>query len=50
MKANFFSILAIFAFVLSGVAAASAQDDPSRTFEVRLPAGPVEESRESGDA
>ena len=37
MKANFFSILAIFAFVLSGVAAASAQDDPSRTFEVRLP-------------
>ena len=37
MKANFFSIFAIFAFVLSGVAAASAQDDPSRTFEVRLP-------------
>jgi Ca-activated chloride channel homolog len=37
MKANFFSIFAILAFVLSGVAAASAQDDPSRTFEVRLP-------------
>ncbi len=37
MKANFFSIFAILAFVLSGVVAASAQDDPSRTFEVRLP-------------
>ena len=37
MKSNFFSIFAIFAFVLSGVAVVSAQDDPSRTFEVRLP-------------
>ena len=37
MKANFFSIFAVLAFVLSGVVAASAQDDPSRTFEVRLP-------------
>ena len=35
MKSNFLSIIAIFAFLLSG--AASAQDDPSRTFEVRLP-------------
>lgn len=37
MKANFFSIIAILAFVLSGVIAAAAQDEPSRTFEVRLP-------------
>jgi Ca-activated chloride channel family protein len=37
MKANFFSIFAILAFLLSGVATTSAQDDPSRTFEVRLP-------------
>ena len=37
MKANFFSIFAILAFVLSAVVVASAQDDPSRTFEVRLP-------------
>ena len=37
MKAIFFSIITVFAFVLSGTIAAHAQDEPSRVFEVRLP-------------
>lgn len=37
MKVIFFSITAVFAFVLSAAVAASAQDEPSRVFEVRLP-------------
>jgi Ca-activated chloride channel homolog len=37
MKAILISSFAVIAFVLAGVAAVSAQDEPSRTFEVRLP-------------
>ena len=37
MKSFLLSSLAVIAFVLAGVGAAAAQDDPSRTFEVRLP-------------
>jgi Ca-activated chloride channel homolog len=37
MKAFLLSSLAVIASVLAGVGSAAAQDDPSRTFEVRLP-------------
>ena len=37
MKSIRFSILSVFAFLLACAGVASAQDDPSRTFEVRLP-------------
>jgi len=37
MKSFLLSSLAVIAFLLAGVGAAAAQDDPSRTFEVRLP-------------
>ena len=37
MKALLLSSLAVIASVLAGFSAAAAQDDPSRTFEVRLP-------------
>jgi Ca-activated chloride channel homolog len=37
MKALLLSSLAVIASVLAGVGSAAAQDDPSRTFEVRLP-------------
>ena len=37
MKAFLLSSLAVIASVLAGFSAAAAQDDPSRTFEVRLP-------------
>ena len=37
MKCIRFSILSVFAFLLACAGVASAQDDPSRTFEVRLP-------------
>jgi len=37
MKSLLLSSLAVIASVLAGFSAAAAQDDPSRTFEVRLP-------------